>query len=129
MSEPKSESTKDDEQPTKDILAEENKRLKAQLHQALELAKYRDSEQARKDDAEKAVFIVDLSRGKFRMARDVLSKLSLRQLRWLDNICRQYRLDVDATIQKVAAEDAAGKIKKDLTVGEWDPEWKEWKTT
>jgi len=131
---PKQESA--DNSMSNDQVQKENLELKqkldqalAQLRQANGLLQWRDSEQKQADDIEKATFIVKYSRDRLKMNRQVLSALSLRQLRWLDKILTAYKLDAGKYMQQIAAQDQAGKIQRGLTVGEYDPKRKEWKTT
>jgi len=137
MSEPvKTDEKAQDEKLTKEDLKKQVEQTKARLDEALAqlrqangLLQWRDSEQKRADDIEKATFIVKYSRDRLKMNRQVLSALSLRQLRWLDKILTAYKLDAGKYMQQIAAQDQAGKIQRELTVGEYDPERKEWKTT
>jgi len=118
-----------DENTGKDMAVE---LAKAQIvaEQATELLRRRDAEQNAKDDMEKAVLIVKISQDNKLFNRQVLSnpKFTLRLLRRLDNILAAYKHDATKHEAQVRAEDSSGKVKKGLTVGEYDQKTGEWKT-
>ena len=100
-------------------------RLKTQLRQAIDIAQRANDKEKARGEAEKERLIMSIMQDS-KYAKEALTVKSL------DELCI-IRTAIDHTIEKtfasVAAEiDEARKPKHDnLTVGEWDPEKKQWK--
>ena len=126
MSEP-NKTDKPAEKTTADMAVELAK-AQIQRDQATTLLRRRQDEQKLQDDAEKSVLIVEISQdSRGFLNRNALSNCNLDQLRLAKTIFKKLReQSQDKYVESLKADDTKGTFRK-LTVGEWDPERKEWK--